>query len=230
MLILVVEDDLSVSRFLIKGLREEGHQVDLCVDAQSAQEQAFALPYELILLDWMLPDQDGLSLLREWRARGLTCAIVMLTARDGDQAMILGLDAGADDYISKPFRFEVLLARIRALNRRMADFSQQSNLNTTIEINQAKLDLRTRVLSRDQEQFELSNKEFLLLDYLLKHRGEVVSRTKILDHVWQLSYDPTTNVVDVYIRYLRAKIDGDASNPQDSSIETIRGQGYRLKK
>jgi DNA-binding response OmpR family regulator len=112
----------------------------------------------------------------------------------------------------------------------MADFSQQSNLNTTIEINQAKLDLRTRVLSRDQEQFELSNKEFLVLDYLLKHRGEVVSRTKILDHVWQLSYDPTTNVVDVYIRYLRAKIDGDASNPQDSSIETIRGQGYRLKK
>ena len=230
MLILLVEDDPSVSRFLLRGLREEGHQVDLCTDVATAEPQAFSLPYEMILLDWMLPDQDGLSLLRTWRSKGLTTPIIMLTARDGEQAMILGLDAGADDYMAKPFSFEVLLARMRAINRRNADLSQNTSLNTMVEIKDLKLDLRNRVLVRGEQQIDLSNKEFLLLDYLIKHRGEIVSRTKILDQVWQLSYDPTTNVVDVYIRYLRSKIDGENTNPQESYIETVRGQGYRLKK
>ena len=222
MLILIVEDDASVSRFLVRGLREEGYTVDLCEDGSSAEEQALRQPYDAIILDWSLPDGDGLSLLRGWRARGMSAPTLMLTARVGVEATVLALDSGADDYLSKPFSFEELLARLRALARRVQASAQASQL----ALFGAQVDLKGRRVSRGGDQHELSNREFALLDALLQRRGEVVSRTKLLERVWGLSHDPSTNVVEVYIRYLRQKIDQEGA---PSMIETVRGRGYRLR-
>lgn len=227
MLILVVEDDASVLRFISRGLREEGHTVDVCQDGEAAITQGALQPYDMILLDWTLPGQDGLSVLRAWRSRGVVSPVIMLTARDGQDAELLGLDAGADDYITKPFSFEILLARMRALLRRAS--SVQDQPLQQVQLGEAVLDLRARTIQRAGERYELSSREFALLDHLLKHRGEVVSRTRIMDRVWQVSFDTTTNIVDVYIRYLRQKLDEPGCASQDSLIETVRGKGYRLK-
>ena len=224
MLILVVEDDASVARFLTRGLTEEGYKVDGCRDGEAALAQGLAQPYDLIILDWMLPGQDGVAVLRHWRARGLVAPVLMLTARDGADAEILALDAGADDYISKPFGFEVLLARLRALLRRSG-----SPLAQLTSIGQATLDMRSRVLTSWGLSHELSGREFALLDCLLRHRGQVVSRARIMDRVWQVSFDTATNLVDVYIRSLRQKLDPAGCPVQDSMIQTVRGRGYRLR-
>lgn len=221
MLVLIVEDDSSVSRFLCKGLREEGYLVDLCTEGQTASEQALKQPYDVIILDWSLPDYDGLNLVRQWRAKGLHTPILMLTARIGVDATILALDSGVDDYLNKPFSFEELLARIRALIRR-----NLNNLQTSITLFDTQIDLRTRRVIRGEQHHELSAREFALLDALLQSRGEIVSRTKLLERAWGLSHDPNTNVVEVYIRYLRHKLDEEG---MPSMIETIRGRGYRLK-
>lgn len=226
MLILVVEDDASVLRFVTRGLREEGYQVDVCQDGLQAIEQGCQQPYDAILLDWGLPGIDGLSVLRAWRQRGVASVVIMLTARDDTDAQILGLDAGADDYVTKPFSFEVLLARLRAQTRRLS-YGEEPSTAQTVTIGAASLDLRSRQLTRDGEVVELSGREFALLDYLLKHRGQVVTRTKIMDRVWQVSFDTTTNLVDVYISYLRQKL--DSADASASVIETVRGKGYRLK-
>ena len=217
MLILVVEDDERVAQFLRKGLREEGYQVDVCDRGDLAREQALAQPYDLVLLDWSLPGADGVALLRQWRQAGLSAPVIMLTARTGVDSTVLALDAGADDYIAKPFRFEELLARVRAHHRR----SQADGARQPVRIGAAAVDLRRRAVARGGETVELSGREFALLELLLKHRGEPVSRGRILDRVWGASQDPLTNVVEVYIRYLRAKLG-------DEAIETLRGRGYRL--
>ncbi len=225
MLILVVEDDPSVARFLVRGLSEEGHQVDVCTDGTDALKQATLVPYEAIVLDWSLPSLDGLSVLRQWRVQGLLTPVLVLTARSGVPTTVLALDAGADDYMSKPFSFEELLARLRALTRRST--LPQADLSK-VHIGSAVLDLRTRSLSHNEQVYELSGREFALLDFLLQQRGEVLSRARILDRVWGVAHDPFTNVVDVYIRYLRKKL--DSVDTQDSVIETVRGRGYRLRK
>lgn|SRR5690554_1812374 len=231
MLILIVEDDARVADFLHRGLKEEGYQVDVCTRGDDAVAQGLAQPYDLILLDWGLPGADGLSVLRQWREAGMVAPVLMLTARGGIDPTVLALDTGADDYIEKPFSFEKLLARMRAHSRRA---QRQGTSGARVPIGRSTLDLRRRTVHRDDETHELSSREFDLLDYLLKNRGEVVTRTRMLDRVWSMSHDPTTNVVDVYIRYLRAKLDGptldaEADPPELSVIETIRGRGYRLR-
>lgn len=224
-LILVVEDDPRVARFITQGLREEGMTVDWCEGGEAATQQGTQQPYDAVLLDWSLPGMDGVSLLRRWRAEGLEAPVIMLTARTGLEAMVMALDEGADDFIAKPFRFEELLARLRAHLRR----SRRTPGAGAVMIGTCKVDLRRRVITRDEAEITLSAREFALLDLLLRHRGEVITRTRMLDQVWGLSHDPTTNVVDVYIRYLRSKLDPEGAALQDSCIETIRGRGYRLK-
>ncbi len=227
MLILVVEDDTRVAQFIGRGLREEGHQVDVCETGEQAVEQGTSQPYDLLLLDWMLPDLDGLSVLRKWRNSGVTEPVIMLTARTGVESTVLALDSGADDYIEKPFSFEELLARIRAQTRRAggADATAQS-----VRVGRAHVDLRKRIVENGAETHELTSREFALLDYLLQNRGEVLGRGRILDRVWGMSHDPTTNVVDVYIRHLRSKLDPpNLEDTADSVIETVRGEGYRLR-
>jgi DNA-binding response OmpR family regulator len=221
-LILVVEDDASVSRFVVRGLREEGYVVDLCASGDEALTQATRHPYALILLDWMLPGLDGLELLRRWRAAGVDAPVIMLTARGGTDAVVGALDAGADDYLSKPFSFEELLARVRARLRRAQGDAE------VVAIGAARVDLRRRVVRRADlaEPVELTAREFALLDELLRRRGEVVSRAVILDRVWGVSHDTSTNLVDVYVGHLRRKL--DAPDAASSVIETVRGRGYRL--
>lgn len=223
MLILVVEDDPSVSRFLVRGLQEEGWTVDLCERGDDAVVQGARHPYDMILLDWRLPGLDGVSVLRAWRTRGLDTPVIMLTARSGVEATVEALDAGADDYMSKPFRFEELLARIRARFRR------SSHEGSNVTIGRIQIDLKSRKVMRDGTTETLSTREFELLDLLLRERGHVVSRSRILDTVWGVQHDITTNVVDVYVRYLRARLDGPGVDISDSVIETVRGQGYRLR-
>lgn len=223
MLILVVEDDPSVSRFLVRGLQEEGWTVDLCERGDDAVVQGVRHPYDMILLDWRLPGLDGVSVLRAWRTRGLDTPVIMLTARSGVEATVEALDAGADDYMSKPFRFEELLARIRARFRR------SSHEGSNVTIGRIQIDLKSRKVMRDGTTETLSTREFELLDLLLRERGHVVSRSRILDTVWGVQHDITTNVVDVYVRYLRARLDGPGVDISDSVIETVRGQGYRLR-
>jgi DNA-binding response OmpR family regulator len=226
MLILVVEDEASVSQFLTRGLREEGHTVDLAETGEDALRQGVSQPYDVVLLDWMLPDLDGLTVLRRWRARGMDTPVIMLTARTGVEATVLALDDGADDYIEKPFSFEELLARVRAHARR----SESSGAGTRLaRLGDASVDLREREVHRGDETLELTNREFRLLDYFLKHRGEVLSRSRILDRAWDAAHDPTTNVVDVYVRYLRDKLDPPGTDVSESVIETVRGSGYRLR-
>lgn len=224
MLLLVVEDDQNVARFIVRGLQEEGWTVDLCVRGDDALTQGTRHPYDLILLDWRLPGLDGLSVLREWRARGLETPVLMLTARDDTASTVDALDAGADDYVRKPFRFEELLARIRAHTRRAASASHPS-----VQIGDARLDMKLRSVSRGAHQATLRNREFELFDLLLRERGQIVSRARILDTVWGVQHDVTTNVIDVYIRYLRAHLDAPHVDIANSAIETVRGQGYRLR-
>lgn len=224
MLLLVVEDDANVARFLVRGLQEEGWDVDVCARGDDAVHQGTRHPYDLILLDWRLPGLDGLSVLREWRERGLATPVIMLTARGNTESTVEALDAGADDFLSKPFRFEELLARIRARLRR------SSNERTNVRIGDATVDLKRRTVERAGETISLTSREFDLLDLLLRERGQVVQRMRILDSVWGVQHDVTTNVIDVYIRYLRAHLDGPSTEPSQSVIQTVRGQGYRLRK
>ena len=221
MRLLIVEDDLRMAGLLRRGLEEEGHAVDVQGCGEGALWLAGEQPYDAVVLDVMLPDIDGYEVCRRLRRDGRWMPILLLTARTAVADRVEGLDAGADDYLVKPFSFEELLARLRALIRR-----GQAERPTIIEVGDLRLDPAERRVFRGEHEIVLSAKEFALLELFMRHPNEVLTRTTIIDHVWDFAYDGTSNVVDQYVRYLRAKLD----RPFDrSEFETVRGAGYRLK-
>lgn len=220
MKILVVEDEERVAQFIQKGLKEEGHAVDVSYDGEDGGFLAEVNDYDLILLDVMLPKKNGISVCREIRARGVVTPVLMLTARDSVEDRVRGLDAGADDYLVKPFAFEELLARVRALLRRRAD-----SKTPTLQLADLELDPITRLVTRAGKPIRLTTKEYSLLEYLLRNADKVLSRTLIGEHVWDMNFDPESNVIDVYISHLRNKIDKGYDLPL---LHTMRGQGYLL--
>ena len=218
---LVVEDESKMAALLRRGLQEEGFAVDIAANGEDGSWMGTENDYDVILLDVMLPDVDGFEVCRRLRAADRWAPILMLTARDGVQDRVAGLDAGADDYLTKPFSFDELLARVRALLRR-----GPSERPPVLTVGDLVLDPATRRVSRGEQDIDLTPKEFGLLDLFLRHPGEALSRTRILEHVWDFAYDGVSNVVDVYIRYLREKVDRPFGR---RSIETVRGVGYRLR-
>jgi two-component system OmpR family response regulator len=221
MRLLVVEDDVKMASLLKRGLEREGYAVDLAANGVDAVWAGREVPYDAVLLDAMIPAPDGFEVCRQLREAGRWMPVIMLTARDAVDDRVRGLDAGADDYLPKPFSFAELYARLRALLRR-----ETKERPTVLQAGNLRLDPAARDVTRDGQAIVLSAKEFALLELLMRHAGEVLSRTAILDHVWDFAYDGTSNVVDVYVRYLREKVDRPFGC---SSIETVRGAGYRLR-
>ena len=218
MRLLVVEDDKQLARFVAQGLRENGHAVDMAFDGVEAAHLGRTEAYDAILLDIMLPGQSGYEVIRELRSAGVTVPILCLTARDSLNEKVAGFDLGADDYLVKPFQFPELLARLRALQRRGPGMAP-----TKLQCGDLVLDPSTRKVERAGQSIDLTPKEFSLLEYLLRHAGSVVTRTAITENVWDMNFDSLTNVVDVFINRLRAKVD----RPYDTSlIHTVRGVGY----
>lgn len=220
MRILVVEDEAGVAGFLEQGLKESGYVVDIARDGADGLEYALAYEYDAIVLDIMLPKMNGLELLKEIRAKRVKSPVLLLTARDGLDDRVRGLDVGADDYLVKPFAFPELLARIRALLRR-----PPLQINGNLQMNDLEMDVAKREVRRAGKLIELSPREFALLELLLRHPNQALSRTQILEHVWDFDYYSDTNVVDVYIGYLRRKLDREFDPPL---IHTVRGVGFRL--
>ena len=221
MRILLAEDEPDAARMLAKGLREHAFAVDIVADGESARREAALTDYDAIILDVMLPSRSGISVCRSIRAAGSTTPILMLTARDAVDSRVAGLDSGADDYMVKPFAFEELLARLRAIVRR----GVRPLLPERIVIGDLRLDTRGRTASVAEQTIPLTAREYALLEHLARHAGEVVGRADIAEHVWDSSYDPLSNVIDVYVQRLRRKLGGSAS-----LIETRRGEGYQLVK
>jgi len=221
MRILLVEDDANLAQFVRKGLKEENYAVDVASDGEEGLALALTNPYDLLILDIMLPKLDGLTLCHRVRAKGLTTPVLLLTARNTVETKVSGFDTGADQFLPKPFAFVELLAQIRALLRRG---SQQQLVQ--LQAADLTLDPATRRVWRAGQEISLTNKEYSLLEFLLRHKNRVLTRTVIIEHVWDISYDPMTNIVDAHIRALRAKIDRDFSPPL---IATVRGAGYMLE-
>jgi len=221
MRILIVEDEKKMASFLERGLKEEHYTVDIAYDGEKGWEYAMTNEYDLLILDWMLPKMSGVELCNQFRKEGKITPVLILTAKDSVEDKIKGLDQGADDYLTKPFSFEELLARIRALLRRPSQIADK----TVLQCANLKLDLIKRQAWSGEQEISLSQKEFSLLEFLMRHAGDVVSRTAIAEHVWDLHFDPMSNTIDVYINFLRKKI---GETPSKSKIETIRGTGYRL--
>ncbi|HEY5273676.1 MAG TPA: response regulator transcription factor [Acidimicrobiales bacterium] len=220
MRVLVVEDDLRMAALLRRGLEEEGHVVDVRATGEGGLWLATEQPYDAVVLDVMLPDVDGFTVCRRLRAAGRWMPIILLTARTAIADRVEGLDAGADDYLTKPFSFGELLARLRALARR-----GQGERPVVLAAGDLRLDPAERRVFRGETEIELSSKEFALLELFMRRPNEVLSRSAIINHVWDFAYDGTSNVVDQYVRYLRDKID----RPFDRhDLETVRGAGYRL--
>jgi len=220
MRILIVEDEAGVAGFVEQGLTEAGYAVDVARDGSEGLEYALAFEYDVMVLDIMLPKMNGLDLLHEIRDKRVKVPVLLLTARDGVDDRVKGLDVGADDYLIKPFAFPELLARIRALLRRPP--LQSGNL---LNMNDLEMDVTRREVRRAGKKIELSPREFSLLELLLRHPNQVLTRTQIVEHVWNFDFYGDTNVVDVYIGYLRRKIDSGFVPPL---IQTVRGVGYRL--
>ena len=221
MRILVAEDDRQMAGVLRRGLQEQGYAVDVASDGDDGLTLATSEPYDLVILDVMLPELDGLSLCRSLRTQHRSMPVLMLTARDTVDDRVAGLDSGADDYLVKPFAFRELLARVRALLRR-DDLSKDPVLRAAdLEVNTL-----TREVHRGGRSVELTSKEYAVLEYFLRHPNQVLSRTQIAEHVWDYDFVAMSNVVDVYIRYLRRKL-SDESEPR--LLHTIRGTGYQLK-
>jgi two-component system copper resistance phosphate regulon response regulator CusR len=220
MRILLVEDEPDASQMLAKGLREQSYAVDVATDGETAVYQAGVNDYDLVILDVMLPLKDGFEVCRELRAEGLTFPILMLTARDAPPDRVVGLDMGADDYLTKPFDFHELLARLRALLRRGPALRPE-----TVEVSDLSIDLRARQVRRGARQIELTAKEYALLEYLARRAGEVVTRAEIAEHVWEENFDPFSNLIEVYVQRLRRKID-EGHTPK--LLRTRRGEGYVL--
>src|SRR4030042_655231 len=205
MRILIVEDDKKVGAFLEKGLKEEQYAVDVCRDGEEAMDLAMANPYDVIILDIMLPKKDGFSVCRELRQAGVLTPILMLTAKDTVEDKVAGLTEGADDYLTKPFSFEELLARIRALLRRSQDYKTK-----VLKVADLELDPARRQATRAGRKIPLTGKEYALLEYMMSNKGRVLTESMIIEHVWDMNYEGTSNIVNVYINYLRKKIDEGA--------------------
>ncbi|MEZ5231429.1 MAG: response regulator transcription factor [Acidimicrobiales bacterium] len=220
MRLLVVEDDRQLGPLLVRALREEGHAVDLAVAAVDADHAVRTVPYDLVVLDLGLPDGDGVALCDRWRRESLPVAVLMLTARDATGDKVAGLDAGADDYLTKPFDLAELCARVRAVLRRPTGAR-----HVVLRAGDVEVDVAARVVRRAGMTIPLTAREFAVLHYLLTRPGEVVSRSDLYDHVWDGDYDGLSNTVDVHVGNLRRKLDR-AGRP--SLIETVRGAGYRL--
>ena len=222
MRILVVEDDRKVASFIRKGLEEEGHAVEVAGDGAAAVERATdGAPWDLVILDVMLPKGDGFGVLKTLRQEGLRMPVLMLTARDAVGDKVTGLDLGADDYLSKPFAFEEFLARVRALLRRGG-----GGPAPVLRLADLSLDPATREVKRGARRVELTAREHTLLEYFLRNAGRVLTRPMLAQHVWGLDFDPESNVVDVYVGYLRRRIEGEGER---RLLHTVRGVGYVLK-
>ena len=218
--ILIAEDEPRIAAFLEKGLRSNGFTTAIATDANEVISLALSEGFDLLLLDLGLPIKDGMEVLEELRGQGAQMPIIILTARDDLKDKVAGLEGGADDYVTKPFRFEELLARVRLRLRHR----QQSPVKEEMVLSAGDLvvDLRSRRVRMSGREVELSAREFTLLETFIRHRGQVMSREQLLDHVWGYDYDPGSNIVDVYVGYLRKKLGGNL-------IETVRGMGYRLR-
>lgn len=221
MKVLVIEDDPTVGQFIKRGLDEQLWQVDLVADGVEGEERALLEPYDLVILDMRLPGRPGLDVLRNLRARGFERPVLVLTAQDAVDAKVTTLRAGADDYVTKPFAFEELLARVEVLARRPAKLTAP-----VMRVADLELDLNTHVVRRGGVQVDLTPKEFAVLEYLMRHAGRVMSRTLITEYVWGYQFDPGTNIVDVVINHLRKKLDND---PDNRLITTVRGVGYVIR-
>ena len=220
MRVLIIEDNPKMAAALQRGLQENGLATDVSHTGFDGEELAVQEPYDLILLDLMLPDRDGIEVCRNLRRRKVSTPIMMLTALSATEEKIDGLDAGADDYITKPFEFEELLARVRAILRR-----GEAQESRTLRHDDLELDLYTRRMTRGETSCELSNKEFALLEYLMRNPDRVLSRTQIGEKVWDMNFEPSSNVIDVYISSLRKKVD---RFQERDLIHTVKGAGYRF--
>ena len=221
MRILVVEDEKKVASFLKKGLEEEYYAVDTAFDGEEGLALAQINEYDLIILDIMLPKVDGMEVLRRIRGNGSSVPILMLTAKDSIEDIISGLDSGSDDYLTKPFSFAELLARVRALLRR-----KMKEKTDILRVGDLSLSTSTHQVKRGERKIELTAKEYALLEYFMRNPNRILTRTLITEHVWDYHFDPSTNVVDVYVNYLRKKID---QGFEKKLIHTIRGSGYVMK-
>jgi two-component system, OmpR family, response regulator len=222
MRILVVEDELKMAGLLRRGLVEEGHAPDVARSGDDALWMAAAVEYDAVILDLMLPGLDGVEVCRRLRESGIWTPVLMLTARDAVEDRVAGLDAGADDFLPKPFSFAELLARLRALGRRGA-----VERPAVLQVDDLRLDPASREVRRGNTEIRLSAKEFALLETFMRRPGDVLTRFHLLEHAWDIAFESRSNVVDVYVRYLREKIDRPFGR---SSLETVRGAGYRLRK
>ncbi|MGH3038356.1 MAG: response regulator transcription factor [Gaiellaceae bacterium] len=216
--ILIAEDEARIASFLVKGLKANGFTTSVAADGRDAVTLATSGRYDLLILDLGLPGKDGFEVLDELRAAGSSLPVVILTARDSVQDTVAGLEGGADDYISKPFRFEELLARVRVRLR-----GDRVPEETVLRVGDASLDLRTRRIEAGGASADLSAREFALAEMFFRHPGQVLSREQLLSHVWGYDFDPRSNVVDVYVGYLRKKLGKEA-------ISSVRGMGYRLER
>jgi heavy metal response regulator len=221
MRLLVVEDEKKVSSFIKKGLEEEGYAVDVANDGEEGLYLAFERVHDLIILDIQIPKMDGLQVLQALRKEKVTTPVLLLTVRATIEDKVMGLDSGADDYLTKPFAFQELVARVRALLRRRPEAEP-----AVLQVADLSLDPARRIVLKGDEKIELSPREFSLLDYFMRNPGRVLTRTMITEHVWDYDFDTNTNVIDVYVNYLRKKID---SGERPKLIHTVRGVGYVLK-
>ena len=221
MRLLVIEDEKSLLKIIAKRLKEEGYSIDAVTNGRDGENYIYSTDYDCIILDIMIPIVDGLTLLRRIRAKKVSTPVLLLTARDSIEDRVVGLDTGADDYLIKPFSFDELLARVRALLRR-----QKEKRDIVLSLGDLKLDTVTREVKRGDRSIELTSKEYSILEYFLKNKNRVLTKSQIAEHVWNYDFEYNSNIVEVYIRYLRRKIDEGFKN---KLILTIRGGGYVLR-
>ena len=221
MRLLVVEDEPSLLSIITKRLKEEGYGVDSAKDGREGENYITSAEYDCIILDIMIPFQDGLTLLRKIRAKNISAPVLLLTAKDSIDDRVTGLDSGADDYLVKPFSFDELLARVRAMLRRHKD-----KKNTVLSVGDLEMDTITRQVQRGGKGIELTSKEYSILEYFLRNKNRVLTKSQIAEHVWNYDFEYNSNIVEVYVRYLRRKMDEEFEN---KLIHTIRGGGYVIK-
>lgn len=222
MRILIVEDDKKVAGFLKKGLKEENHTVEVCFDGEEGGYYAEIEEYDMIIMDIMLPKKDGLQVCKELRQKSVLTPIIMLTARDAIEDKLTGLNEGADDYITKPFSFQELLARINSLQRRSRNYSDKTN---TLKVDNLIIDLISHNVTRAGRKIILTGKEYALLEYLMRNKGRIITKTRIIEQLWDINQEIYSNVVSVFIYHLREKINKGFDK---KLIQTIRGRGYQI--